>query len=244
MKILGVIPARYGSTRFPGKPLVKINGKSMIMRVVEQASQCEMLTNVVVATDDQRIFEHVKEQGGTVLMTATTHQSGTERCGEVFRLMEANDSFDAVINIQGDEPFIDPRQITQVASLLQRREEVQIATLIKKTEEQADFLNPNIIKVIIDNTGKALYFSRAPIPYHRDKQRPIKGFTHVGIYGFQSDILNAITALPPALLEDTEKLEQLRWLYHGYSIHTALTTFQSKSIDTPEDLSKLIHNCT
>ncbi len=242
MKILGVIPARYASTRFPGKPLVTINGKSMIMRVMEQALQCNALTNVVVATDDRRIFEHVKTRGGDVLMTASTHQSGTERCGEVLRLLEAKTSYDALINIQGDEPFIDPQQITQVASLLQQRGEVQIATLIEETKNQEDLLNPNIIKVVTDNTGRALYFSRAPIPYHRDPQQPIKGFTHVGIYGFQSETLRAVTSLPPALLEDTEKLEQLRWLYHGYSIHTALTTFQSKSIDTPEDLSKLINN--
>lgn len=242
MKILGIIPARYASTRFPGKPLVDILGKSMVMRVFEQASKSSQLSKVVVATDDQRIFDHVNKHGGSAVMTATDHTSGTDRCLEALTLSEQEETFDAVINIQGDEPYIDPEQITQVAKILQQSDDVQIATLIKKTDKKEELSDPNTVKAVTDISGRALYFSRAPIPFHRDENAGFTAFTHVGIYGYKSSVLKKIAVLPPAPPEKLEKLEQLRWLYHGYTIHTAVTAFESKGIDTPEDLSILINN--
>ncbi len=242
MKILGVIPARYASTRFPGKPLVDINGKSMVMRVFEQASKCRELAKVVVATDDQRIFDHVTEHGGVVVMTGNQHPSGTDRCLEALTIAEKKEYFDAVINIQGDEPFINPQQISQLAGVLQSSDDVHIATLIKKTTKKEELSDPDTVKAVTDISGRAMYFSRAPIPFHRDKNAETTTFTHVGIYGYRTNILREIAALPPAPPEMTEKLEQLRWLYNGYTIHTAVTAFESIGIDTPDDLSKLINN--
>lgn len=242
MKIAGIIPARYASSRFPGKPLADIRGTTMIMRVVQQATKCESLCCVVVATDDQRIFDHVKQYGGEAVMTSGKHTSGTERCKEVLEKIQCSHAIDAVINIQGDEPFIEPGQIDQVARLLQHSEQVSIATLIKKTNKKEELFDPNTVKVVTDASGKALYFSRAPIPWHRDEKCTIQAWTHVGIYGYRSEVLQKITSLPAAPEEEREKLEQLRWLYHGFQIHTAVTTYESKGIDTPEDLSKLINN--
>jgi len=241
MKILGIIPARYASSRFPGKPLVDIRGRSMVMRVFDQASQCSELAKVVVATDDKRIFDHVEANGGAVVMTGEHHNSGTDRCLEALEIMQHENHYDAVINIQGDEPFIDPEQIAQVAQILQQSDDVQIATLVKKTSEKEELSDPNTVKAVTDISGRALYFSRAPIPWHRDEKMSPSGFTHVGIYGYKSEVLRQIAALPPAPPEITEKLEQLRWLYNGFTIHTAETAFESKGIDTPEDLSKLIN---
>jgi len=242
MKIAGIIPARYASTRFPGKPLADIMGTTMIMRVVQQATKCKALCCVVVATDDQRIYDHVKEHNGEVIMTSKNHSSGTARCEEVLGKLQKKQAIDAVINIQGDEPFIDPGQIEQVARLLQHSEQVSIATLIKKTDKKEELFDPNTVKVVTDASGKALYFSRAPIPWHRDEKSTVQAWTHVGIYGYRSEVLQKITALSPAPEEEREKLEQLRWLYHGFQIHTAVTTYESKGIDTPDDLLKLINN--
>ncbi|MFA6260761.1 MAG: 3-deoxy-manno-octulosonate cytidylyltransferase [Bacteroidia bacterium] len=232
-KIIGIIPARFASTRFPGKPLIQIKGKSMIQRVYEQCLKAEKLAEVMVATDDQRIFEHVQAFGGQVVLTADSHQSGTDRCAEVIRKLER--SFDAVINIQGDEPFIEPEQINQVAALLSKPEN-RIATLIKALEKEEDIRNPNVVKAIRTLKGKAIYFSRSPIPYRRNPEATITYFKHVGIYGYHTDVLLELTLLPQGSLEKAESLEQLRWIEAGYPIAVEETTWETISIDTPADL--------
>ncbi len=245
MQILGVIPARYASTRFPGKPLVDIKGKTMIQRVYEQVQLA--LNYVVVATDDDRIKECVRNFGGNVVMTAKNHQSGTDRCAEALALFEKEikEHFDAVINIQGDEPFIEPSQINQIANLLSK-EGANIATLIKPIEENAPLFNPNKVKVIINNKNEAIYFSRQPIPYLRgvnENEWHIKHtyFQHIGMYGYKKDTLMQITELEKGKLELAESLEQLRWLENKISITTAQTRIEGICIDTPEDLEKVLN---
>lgn len=240
-KILGIIPARFASTRFPGKPLTPINGKSMIRRVWERASEAS-LTSVVVATDDERIAKEVHSFGGKVVMTANTHPTGTDRCREALELFEKEheEKFDAVINIQGDEPYINPLQIDLVASCFDTPE-TQLATLVKRLHTTEDLFNPNIIKVVLGNNGKALYFSRSPIPYMRGEQQntwlqKAIFYKHIGIYGYKANILQEITRLPQGKLEKCESLEQLRWLENGYTIHTKETNEESWSVDAPEDL--------
>jgi 3-deoxy-manno-octulosonate cytidylyltransferase (CMP-KDO synthetase) len=240
MKILGIIPARYASTRFPGKPLIKINGKTMIQRVYEQASKSG-LTEVLVATDDQRILEHVQAFGGKAVMTAAHHQSGTDRCFEAYQLH--NRPYEYIINIQGDEPFIRPEQIDLVASCFQSTH-TQLATLIKKIQSPEELFNVNAPKVVINRVSEALYFSRQPIPYCRNVPNDIwhkqhTYYKHIGIYGYRADILEQITQLPPSGLELAESLEQLRWLENGFRIATALTEFETIGIDTPEDLKRV-----
>lgn len=241
--ILGLIPARYGSTRFPGKPLALIHGKPMIQRVYQQAKKA--LENVYVATDDERIFQAVQLFGGRVVMTSENHQSGTDRCCEALVEVEQREGrcYEVVINIQGDEPFIDPGQITMVASLF-RSTEVQIATLVKKICRWQDIEDQNKVKVVVDEQGEAIYFSRSPIPHVRGYQMQdwlaqAAFFHHIGIYGYRSRILAEITQLAPSKLERAESLEQLRWLENGYSIRTAQTTMAASGIDTPEDLARL-----
>jgi len=241
MKILGIIPARYASTRFPGKPLVDIAGKSMIQRVYEQAKKCTNLTEVIVATDDERIFKHVQQFGGVALMTAESHQSGTDRCAEVAR---QHPEYDVIINIQGDEPFIEPAQIDKVASCFEDTD-TQLATLVKKiltTEELYNFSSP---KVILNKNSEAIYFSRSPLPHVRghEPQQWLYHYTyykHIGIYGYRSDILQQVTLLPVSSLEKAESLEQLRWIENGYRIKIAETELETHAIDTPEDLNKLL----
>ena len=275
MKILGVIPARFASTRFPGKPLVMIEGKSMIQRVYEQAKKCESLAHIVVATDDARIFDHVLAFGGAAMMTDPKHESGTDRCAEVveklnFEIQTAHlDSdeavifdkikrkragiFTAVINIQGDEPFIDPEQIEKIADILRgartdyeanQAASFDIATLAKELGNQQDIDNPNVVKVVFGENGRAVYFSRSPIPYLRDIEKELwadsgQFFRHIGLYGYKTSVLQAISKLPKSLLEEIESLEQLRWLENGYSIGVAETELETIGIDTPEDLKKL-----
>lgn len=237
MKIIGIIPARYASSRFPGKPLCDIAGKTMVQRVYEQASKSISLHEVHVATDDQRIYDHVLSFGGKVKMTSENHRTGTERCAEVVSGLK--NQFDVAINIQGDEPFIDPKQIDRVADQF-IEPKVQIATLVKPgLLHYAESIHH--IKVVTDLNGKALYFSRSRIPYFRDSQMDFASYyIHVGIYGYRVNILAEIAKLPPTPLEKAESLEQLRWLENGYLIHTALTDHESISIDTPEELEKVI----
>lgn len=240
MEVLGIIPARYASTRFPGKPLTDINGKSMIQRVYEQAKSAD-LAEVLVATDDQRIFDHVQSFGGKAVMTASHHQSGTDRCFEAYQ--QYNQPFEYIINIQGDEPFIKPEQISLVAKCFQNPQ-TQLATLIKKIESPEELFNVNSPKVVINKMGEALYFSRQPIPYCRNVPNDIwhrqhTYYKHIGIYGYRTDILEQITQLPPSGLELAESLEQLRWLENGFKIATALTEFETIGIDTPEDLERV-----
>lgn len=241
MTIAGIIPARYASTRFPGKPLADVSGKSMIRRVYEQVSQAG-LDKVVVATDDERIFTHVREFGGEVVLTSPDHQSGTDRCYEAY--CQLNTPFDFIINIQGDEPFIQPLQIQTLASCF-TNPQTQIATLIKKITVLEELFNPNTPKVVIDHENQALYFSRHPIPYCRHGEptewlQRQNYYKHIGIYGYRADVLAEITRLAPSPLEKAESLEQLRWLEHRYRISTALTELETFGIDTPEDLNKAI----
>lgn len=240
MKTLGIIPARYASTRFPGKPLVEINGKSMIQRVYEQASKSKSLSEVVVATDDQRIADAVKAFGGNFVITSSNHPSGTDRCAEVAAVMS---DYQTIINIQGDEPYIDPMQIDLVASCFQDKD-VQLATLIKEIHTEEELFNTNIPKVVINTNQQAIYFSRQTIPYIRSTEKgqwltTHQYYKHIGIYGYTSTALLAITKLPASSLELAESLEQLRWIENGYSIQTRITTIETIAIDTPEDLAKI-----
>jgi 3-deoxy-manno-octulosonate cytidylyltransferase (CMP-KDO synthetase) len=247
LKAIGIIPARYASTRFPGKPLILIAGISMIERVYRQALKCGALHKVVVATDDDRIAGHVKDFGGEAIITGTHHESGTSRIAEVIEILSGkNDLFQVAINIQGDEPFINPAQIAAVAEQL-NQPEVSISTLIKQITEADDIHNPNVVKVVTDSIGRALWFSRSPIPYQRGlapgKWAETGNFyKHIGIYGYRTSVLPELLSLPPAPPELNESLEQLRWLYHGFSIYTKITEYDTLGIDTPEDLLKLTNN--
>lgn len=241
MKILGIIPARYGSTRFPGKPLIDINGKSMIQRVYEQSKSCTSLNDVVIATDDQRIFNHVKSFGGNVEMTSDKHESGTDRCAEV--VGKLNENYDVVINIQGDEPYIDPIQITQLCECF-NDEKTDIATLIKKIESTEDLFNENKVKVVKSSADFAIYFSRNPIPFVKGeaKEKWLEKQTyykHIGIYGYRFEVLQKVTKMPLSILEKAEGLEQLRWLENGLRIKVAETQLEAIAIDSPEDLKKI-----
>ena len=235
MKIAGIIPARFASTRFPGKPLVNIGGKTMIHRVYEQASKANTLSEVIVATDDERIYKEVDRFGGKVLMTAKHHQNGTERCAEVAEQLDA----DVIINIQGDEPFIQPEQINLLASVFTAGTGIpDIATLIKEHLLDEELHNPSRIKVVINKYLDALYFSRSIIPFLREttKAHAATYYKHIGIYAFRKVVLADLVKLPPSHLELAESLEQLRWLENGYRIKCAITTLESVSVDTPEDL--------
>ena len=240
MKVLGIIPARYNSSRFPGKPLVDIGGKSMIQRVYEQSEKCELLSAVFVATDDDRIFERVMEFGGQVKMTAE-HNSGTERCNELAQNLEKK--FDVVINIQGDEPCINPEQISQVATLFSD-EDTAIATLAKQIKTANELLNENTVKVVFDENNFALNFSRFPIPEPKsfDAEKWFvmnKFYKHIGIYGYRTKVLQEICKLQPTKKEISEKLEQLRWLDNNYKIKVGITTLESRSVDVPKDIENL-----
>jgi 3-deoxy-manno-octulosonate cytidylyltransferase (CMP-KDO synthetase) len=214
----------------------------MIQRVYEQAKKSSSLSSVIVATDDERIYKAVLDFGGEVCMTASHHPSGTDRCAEVVEKMKLQ--CDAVINIQGDEPFIEPTQIDLVCACF-NDSRTQLATLIKKIGSKEVLFNPNSPKVIVDKEQFAIYFSRHPIPYLRgvnENEWPTKYdfYQHIGIYGYRIDVLRSITKLQPSILEKAESLEQLRWIEHGYKIKTAVTTFDTIAIDTPEDLHNLL----
>ena len=240
MKTIGIIPARYASTRFPGKPLVEIKGKPMIQHVYEQASK--VLDYVYVATDDSRIENAVKKFNGNVVITSENHQSGTDRCAEALENIQksTNNKFDIVLCIQGDEPFIQPEQIQLLANSFNNKN-VQIATLIKQISSEEDIHNPNVVKAIINKQNEAIYFSRFAIPFLRNKDNFSKTiyYKHIGIYGYKSDVLSEITKLPIGMLETAESLEQLRWLENGYKIFTQKTEFETIAIDTPDDLTKI-----
>lgn len=236
MKILGIIPARYASTRFPGKPLIDIHGKSMIMRVYEQCKKCHDLSEVIVATDDIRIYDHVTQHGGLAVMTGLHHENGTSRCAEVINSYRG---FDAVINIQGDEPFINPDQISELAGLL--KSGTDIATLATSIQEAEAAENPNSVKVVLDFANNALYFSRSIIPYTRDlHEDELSFYKHIGIYGFKPEVLARLPYLEECQLDKQEKLEQLRWMFWGYKIKVGITKFKSPSIDTPSDLDRIL----
>lgn len=242
MKTLILIPARYASGRFPGKPLAEIAGKPMIQHVVEKAQA--VAADVYVATDDERIFDRVQQFGGHAVMTSVAHQSGTDRCYEAYCSVVAQNraTYDVVVNIQGDEPFILPSQVSALISCFEDPE-IQLATLAKKFEHPSDIFDPNKVKVVCSARQTALYFSRSPIPYCRgcEKEEWISQtpfYKHVGMYAYRPEILRAITSLPQGVLEKAESLEQLRWLENGYKIAVRLTDHESVGIDTPEDLEK------
>lgn len=246
MEYLAIIPARYASTRFPGKPLAMISGKTMIERVYKQS--CEVFENVYVATDDNRIFEAVTRFGGRAVMTQTTHLNGTSRALEAMTQIEKLRGIHCkyVINIQGDEPFIKPEQLKELSNCF-TNPEIEIATLVKKITNPKELFSPNIPKVVFGKNGQALYFSRSPIPYLRDFPSDqwlyhSSYYKHVGIYGYKRETLIEIAAMSPSPLEKTESLEQLRWLENGVKIAVAETTYESYSVDTPQDLEKLEAN--
>jgi len=243
MTFIGIIPARYASTRFPGKPLADINGKPMIQRVYEQVKIA--LDHVVVATDDSRIEAAVKAFGGDVVMTSSEHQSGTDRIAEAIEKIESEtkENYQVVINIQGDEPFIQPEQISALKDCF-NSPSTQIATLIKAIENADEIFDINKVKVVVSKSLRALYFSRSPIPFVRgsEKEDWIKEQTfykHIGMYAYRRDTLNEITKLPQSSLEIAESLEQLRWLENEYVIKTDITKHESIGIDTPEDLERV-----
>jgi 3-deoxy-manno-octulosonate cytidylyltransferase (CMP-KDO synthetase) len=239
--ILGVIPARYASSRFPGKPLVDILGKSMIQRVYVQAKKSGKLTDVVVATDDERIFNHVKSFGGQAIMTEVNHPSGTDRCFEA--LKKSGKEYNYVINIQGDEPFIDPSQIDLLAGVCDGKTE--LATLMIPVDSHEVLFDTGEVKITMNDKHEALYFSREVIPHikgvnKKEWHKHFPYYRHVGMYAYRADVLKQITTLAPSSLEKAESLEQLRWLENGFKIKLAITDFDSHCIDTPEDIEKVI----
>lgn len=242
MRIAGIIPARYASTRFPGKPLADILGKPMIQHVYEQAVKSKYLEKVVVATDDERIFNTVKNFGGDAIMTSPQHNSGTDRCLET--LQKLDDAFRYVINIQGDEPLISAEQIDELAAVL-KDDTIEIATQIIKVGEAELLFSPSEVKVVLNEKSEALYFSRQPIPYlknHPQHEWHLHHtyYRHAGMYAYRADILEKIARLPLSSLEAAESLEQLRWLQNGFKIKCVQTNFESLCVDTPEDLDAII----
>ena len=239
MKVIGIIPSRYASTRFPSKPLAMIKGKTMIQRVWEQAWKSK-LDAVVVATDDMRIADEVLKFGGQYVLTDPNHRSGTDRCREALYMVEGQ--YDAVVNIQGDEPFIDPAQINQVIELI-GRDDTQLASLAKRIEDEDELFSPNVVKVVMDKQGNALYFSRNPIPFMRNLDHDKwlqKGefYKHIGLYAYKTETLCQIAEMQSTKLEKAESLEQLRWLENGLRIRMGITQLESLSIDTQEDYEK------
>ena len=240
-RILGIIPARHASSRLPGKPLVDIGGKSMVQRVVEQARRSSRLANVVVATDDQRIVDHVLGFGGHAVLTSVMHHSGTDRCWEALEIMGA-DKFDGVVNIQGDEPFIEPAQIDELCNCLMQPG-VSIATLAQVVTSDEDLNDPGEVLITVDRSMNALYFSRAAIPFLRDRgteprHMRFRYLKHVGLYAYTAEALQKIVRMPPSSLEQAESLEQLRWLENGVAVRVGLTEHPSFCVDTPEDLEQ------
>lgn len=248
MNFLAIIPSRYASTRFPGKPLALVNGKPMIQRVYEQAKKS--FKYVCVATDDERIASAVKEFGGEVVITGE-HNSGTDRCLEAYQKYTAsiNIKFDTIINVQGDEPYIKPEQLNQLKECFNENG-VVLATLVKKIENKEELYNSNAPKVVLDKNNFALYFSRSPIPFPRDVEvtdeyvTNSKYFRHIGLYGYSTKVLEEICKMPQSILEKTEKLEQLRWLENGLKIKVQESEFNSYAVDTPEDLAYINENIT
>ncbi len=237
MKVLGVIPARYSSSRFPGKPLIDLKGKSMIQRVYEGALKSQKIDTLIVATDDERIFSEVKHFGGEVLMTSENHPNGTQRCHEV---LATYSDYDVVINIQGDEPLVRFEQLDLLLNAFDDSQ-VEIATLGIRTLKSEELENPNRIKIVTDYQNNALYFSRSRIPYERNQIKDFTFLRHIGLYAFRSDVLREISNFSVTEIEEIESLEQLRWLYFGKKIRVIETDIETPNIDTPEDLEQVLH---
>jgi 3-deoxy-manno-octulosonate cytidylyltransferase (CMP-KDO synthetase) len=234
--VIGVVPARFASSRFPGKALAMLAGKPLVQHVYESASKAGVLSQLIVATDDERIFQAVRSFGGQAQMTRSDHPSGTDRVAEVAQRLDA----DIVVNIQGDEPLIDPKSIEKAAQPLLQDPQLPMGTLKAKIEDPADIRNPNVVKVITDLRGRALYFSRSPIPFPRpEAQEPFPYYRHIGLYVYRRDFLLLFSRLPPTPLERHERLEQLRALEHGYEIAVVETDDFGIGVDTPEDLERV-----
>jgi len=244
MEVLGVIPARYGSTRLPGKPLAPILGKSLIRRVYEQSMKCETLDNVCVATDDERIVKEIAQLGGRAVMTSPDHPSGTDRIAETVEILEREETSHPVIvvNIQGDMPFVHPRMIDEIVEPLRDDSSIPVGTSVYPIKREEDLRNPAIVKTVTDLNGFALYFSRSLIPYPRMKTG-VPVYNHIGIYAYRREFLRTLAGLSPTPLEREESLEQLRVLEHGYKIKVVKTAcddsdFVGHAIDTPEDIER------
>jgi 3-deoxy-manno-octulosonate cytidylyltransferase (CMP-KDO synthetase) len=242
MEIIAIIPARFASTRFPAKLLKEIGGKTILQMVYEQCQKTKYLNKVVVATDNEEIFNSAEAFGGEVVMSSIEHKSGTDRCAEILKVYGGKAAYDYVVNIQGDEPTISPETIDKLCLALDH--EIEIATVYKKIEKLDSLLSANVVKVISDEKKNALYFSRSPIPHLRDIKvddwlNHHSFNKHLGIYAFRSDVLEKITRLPQSNLENMEKLEQLRWLSNGFKIKLIETNHESIGIDTPEDFERL-----
>ena len=230
-----IIPARYDSVRLPGKPLLKINDKTMIQMVYEKACLSKLAQEVVVATDDQRIYKAVKDFGGKAVMTASAHKSGSDRIAEIAR---NNPEYEIIVNVQGDEPSIMPESIDEAIKCLISSPDADISTLIREITDESEKLNPNIVKVVCGNDGRALYFSRAAIPYIRDNNNFVQSYAHIGLYAYRRKSLLKMTELPQTSLEIAESLEQLRALQSGMTIKTVMVDYKPIGIDTPEDMEE------
>ncbi len=237
-KVVCIIPARWGSSRFEGKPLADICGRPMIQHVYEKAAGVDVVSYVAVATDDKRIFERVKGFGGNSVMTSPRHRSGTDRIAEAAEGLDLDET-DIVVNIQGDQPLFVPAQIEEVAGPLLDDPSLQFATLIYKIKREEEICHPNAVKVAFDRDHCALYFSRATIPYDRDGRGPVSYYKHHGIYAYRRSFLRIFTGLEPGMLERIESLEQLRALEHGYTIKVVETLYDSVEVDTPEELERV-----
>ena len=237
-EVVGIIPARYDSKRLPGKPLLLIHDRPMIQHVYQRASEATTLQQLVVATDDPRIQKAVAQFGGEVLMTSGEYLSGTDRVAEAARQLVLKDDA-IVVNIQGDEPLLKAEMIDSLVQNLQENGDVPMATLAYPDTDNHDFTDPGVVKVVLDAKGRALYFSRSPIPALRDRSSPPPYYKHLGFYGYRNGFLQEFTKLSPGVLEKLEKLEQLRVLEHGFSISVVITPFDSISVDTPEDLARV-----
>ena len=242
MQIAAIIPARFASSRFPGKPLAPLCGKSMIQWVYERTASSRLVDRVIVATDDERIAETVRVFGGEAVMTRSDHPSGTDRLAEV----AANLDSDIVVNVQGDEPLIEPGMIDQAVAPLAADPTIPMGTLKSRIDDPCDYLNPNVVKVVTDLQGFALYFSRAPVPHWRDQDRGddrgmhgLNAFRHIGLYVYRREFLLTFASLSPTPLESVEKLDQLRALENGYRIRVVESGFSSHGVDTPQDLARV-----
>jgi 3-deoxy-manno-octulosonate cytidylyltransferase (CMP-KDO synthetase) len=234
-KILGVIPARFSSTRFPGKVLAPIAGKTMLQHVYERAALSTYLTSILIATDDERVYSAAKNFGARVRMTRSDHLSGTDRVAEAASAVDA----EIVVNIQGDEPLIDPAAIDAAILPMVHEPELVMGTLKKRIEDAREITDPNVVKVVTDRAGDAIYFSRCAIPFEREKSANTAYFKHIGLYVYQRDFLLAYSALPVGPLETAERLEQLRALENGFRIRVVETEYESLGVDTPEDLERV-----
>jgi 3-deoxy-manno-octulosonate cytidylyltransferase (CMP-KDO synthetase) len=243
MRILAVIPARFSSTRFPGKPLATIGGKPMVQRVWEQVRKCNQITDIVVATDDERIVHCVQQFGGNAVMTSADHPTGTDRVAEIAAILP---DYIIYVNVQGDEPFIAPESISAACEMMLHDSAVLIGTLIRRLTDPELLHNPNTVKVVRATNGDALYFSRSAIPHIRGNSPETwpacaTYWQHIGLYAFRREALIAVTQLPQTALEHAESLEQLRWLEAGYRVRCAETEFPSLGVDVPEDIARLSH---